>query len=106
MAFEDGGEDYGFDSNEDDVVPKVDDVSLVDEVFEGVFGRDGDEDFIIGEGVVVSSSLLRGNEEDDGEDDEENEGGTNVAGSIEKIVNCTSGEYSEDSRDSWWRSLK
>ncbi|GJZ43253.1 hypothetical protein Tco_0590508 [Tanacetum coccineum] len=41
---------------EDEVVPKVDDVSLVDEVFEGAFGGDGDEDFVMGEGVVVSSS--------------------------------------------------
>nr|GEY16195.1 hypothetical protein [Tanacetum cinerariifolium] len=40
------------------VVPKVDDVSLADEVFEGTFGRDGEEDFAMGEGVVVSSSLL------------------------------------------------
>ncbi|GKF38613.1 hypothetical protein Tco_0118674, partial [Tanacetum coccineum] len=57
MSFEERGEDYGFDSNEEEVVPKVDDVSLVNGVFNGAFGGDGDEDFVIGEGVVVSSSL-------------------------------------------------
>ncbi|GKA16920.1 hypothetical protein Tco_0696757, partial [Tanacetum coccineum] len=49
VSFEEGGKDYGFDSNKDEVVPKVDDVSLVDGVFEGAFGGDGDEDFVIGE---------------------------------------------------------
>ncbi|GJY59160.1 hypothetical protein Tco_0459052, partial [Tanacetum coccineum] len=39
-------------------VPKVDDVSLVDEVFDGAFGGDGEEDFVMGEGVVVSSFSL------------------------------------------------
>ncbi|GKA26843.1 hypothetical protein Tco_0712952 [Tanacetum coccineum] len=39
-------------------VPKVDDVSLVDGVFDGAFGGDGEEDFVIGEGVVVESSSL------------------------------------------------
>ncbi|GJR34168.1 hypothetical protein Tco_1209852 [Tanacetum coccineum] len=43
-----GGEDCGFDSNEEEVVPNVDDVSLVDGVFDGVFCGDGDEDFVIG----------------------------------------------------------
>ncbi|GJZ05544.1 hypothetical protein Tco_0539337 [Tanacetum coccineum] len=37
------------DSNEKEVVPKVDDVPLVDGVFNGAFGGDGDEDFLIGE---------------------------------------------------------
>ncbi|GKA04983.1 hypothetical protein Tco_0684103 [Tanacetum coccineum] len=37
---------------------RVDDVSLVDGVFDGAFGGDGDEDFVMGEGVVVSSSSL------------------------------------------------
>nr|GEW61063.1 hypothetical protein [Tanacetum cinerariifolium] len=46
----------GFDSNKEEVVPKVDDVSLVDRVFDGAFGGDGEEDFVMGEGVVVSSS--------------------------------------------------
>nr|GEY85526.1 putative reverse transcriptase domain-containing protein [Tanacetum cinerariifolium] len=39
-------------------VPKVDDVSLVDGVFDGAFGGEGEEDFFMGEGVVVTSSLL------------------------------------------------
>ncbi|GKD67655.1 hypothetical protein Tco_1321745 [Tanacetum coccineum] len=39
-------------------VPKVDDVSLVDRVFDGAFGGDGEEDFVIREGVVVLSSSL------------------------------------------------
>nr|GEW29869.1 retrovirus-related Pol polyprotein from transposon TNT 1-94 [Tanacetum cinerariifolium] len=38
VSLEVGGEDYGFDSNEEDVVPKVDDVSLVDGVFNGASG--------------------------------------------------------------------
>nr|GEU55424.1 hypothetical protein [Tanacetum cinerariifolium] len=42
----------------EEVVPKVDDVSLVDGVFDGAFGGDGEEDFVVGEGVAVSSSLL------------------------------------------------
>ncbi|GJX82694.1 putative reverse transcriptase domain-containing protein [Tanacetum coccineum] len=41
-----------------EVVPKVDDVFLVDGVFYGAFGQDGEEDFVMGEGVVLSSSLL------------------------------------------------
>ena len=40
------------------MVPRVDDVSLVEEVFDGAFGGDGDRDFVMGEGVVVSSSSL------------------------------------------------
>ncbi|GKE31391.1 hypothetical protein Tco_1450713, partial [Tanacetum coccineum] len=63
-------------------MPKVDDVSLVDGVFNGAFGGDGEEDFIMGEGVVVSSSsldrsikgclggIMKRSEEDDCEDDE------------------------------------
>ncbi|GJZ85550.1 hypothetical protein Tco_0650889 [Tanacetum coccineum] len=43
---------------EEDVVPKVDDVSLVDGVFDGAFGEDGEEDFVMGESVVVSFSSL------------------------------------------------
>ncbi|GKB30148.1 hypothetical protein Tco_0869549 [Tanacetum coccineum] len=42
----------------EEVVPNVDDVSLVDKVFDGAFGGDGEEDFVMGEGVVVSSSSL------------------------------------------------
>ena len=40
------------------MVPRVDDVSLVEGVFDGAFGGDGDRDFVMGEGVVVSSSSL------------------------------------------------
>nr|GEY77938.1 hypothetical protein [Tanacetum cinerariifolium] len=55
-----GGKDCGFDSNKEEVVHKVKDVSLVDGIFDGAFGREGDEDFVIGEGVVVPSfSLVR-----------------------------------------------
>ncbi|GJY49773.1 hypothetical protein Tco_0439729 [Tanacetum coccineum] len=43
---------------EEEVVPKVDDVSLVDGVFDGAFGGDGEEDVVMGEGVVVTSSSL------------------------------------------------
>ncbi|GJU45913.1 hypothetical protein Tco_1203179 [Tanacetum coccineum] len=42
----------------EEVVPKVDDVSLVDGVFDGTFGGDEEEDFFMGEGVVMSSSSL------------------------------------------------
>nr|GEY02270.1 hypothetical protein [Tanacetum cinerariifolium] len=42
----------------EEVVPKVDDVSLVDGVFDGAFGGDGEKDFVMGEGVVVESSSL------------------------------------------------
>ncbi|GJW03406.1 hypothetical protein Tco_1562262 [Tanacetum coccineum] len=34
---------------EEEVVPKVDDVSLVDGVFDGAFGGDGEDDVVIGE---------------------------------------------------------
>ncbi|GKA50829.1 hypothetical protein Tco_0743902 [Tanacetum coccineum] len=47
-----------FDSNKEEVVPKVDDVSLVDRVFDGAFDGDGEEDVVMGEGVVVASSSL------------------------------------------------
>nr|GEV32807.1 ribonuclease H-like domain-containing protein [Tanacetum cinerariifolium] len=43
---------------EEEVVPKIDDVSLVDGVFDGAFGGYGDEDFVIEEGLVVTSSSL------------------------------------------------
>ncbi|GJZ87976.1 hypothetical protein Tco_0659758 [Tanacetum coccineum] len=56
VSLEVGGEDCGFDSNEEEVVPKVDDVSLVDRVFDGAFGGEGEEDVVMGEGVVVISS--------------------------------------------------
>ncbi|GKF10248.1 hypothetical protein Tco_0048174, partial [Tanacetum coccineum] len=47
-----------FDSNEEEVVPKVDDISLVDGVFDDAFGGDGEEVFVMGEVVIVSSSSL------------------------------------------------
>ncbi|GKB02412.1 hypothetical protein Tco_0830501, partial [Tanacetum coccineum] len=56
VSSEEGGDDCGLDSNKDEVVPKVEEVSLVDGVFDGAFGGDGDDDFVIGECVVVSSS--------------------------------------------------
>nr|GEW40950.1 hypothetical protein [Tanacetum cinerariifolium] len=42
VSLEVGGDDGGFDSNEEEVVPKVDEVSLVDEVFDGAFGGEGE----------------------------------------------------------------
>ncbi|GKE04768.1 hypothetical protein Tco_1396786, partial [Tanacetum coccineum] len=35
----------------EEVVPKVDDVSLVNGVFHGAFGGDGEEDFVMGKGL-------------------------------------------------------
>nr|GEU37495.1 hypothetical protein [Tanacetum cinerariifolium] len=58
VSLEVRGEDCGFDSNKEEVVPKVDDVSLVDGVLDGAFGVDVEEDVVIGEGVVVASSSL------------------------------------------------
>ncbi|GJW84592.1 hypothetical protein Tco_0157737 [Tanacetum coccineum] len=51
-------DDLCFDSNEEEVVPKVDDVSLVDGDFDGAFGGEGEEYVVMGEGVVVTSLLL------------------------------------------------
>ncbi|GJV85312.1 hypothetical protein Tco_1525210 [Tanacetum coccineum] len=56
------------DSKEDKVVPKVDDVSLVDGVFDGVIGGDRDEHFAIGDEAMEEEE-----EEESEEDDEENE---------------------------------
>ncbi|GKD74004.1 hypothetical protein Tco_1332286, partial [Tanacetum coccineum] len=47
-----------FDSNDEEVVPKVEEVSLVDKVFDGTFSGDGEEDVAMGEGVVETSSSL------------------------------------------------
>nr|GEU56204.1 hypothetical protein [Tanacetum cinerariifolium] len=58
VSLEVGGEDCGFDLNEKDVVPKVDDISLVDGVFDGAFSGEGEDDIVMGEGVVVTSSSL------------------------------------------------
>nr|GEU54872.1 hypothetical protein [Tanacetum cinerariifolium] len=58
VSLELGGADCGFGSNEEEVVPKVDDVSLVDVIFDGAFGKEGEEDVVMGEGVMVTSSSL------------------------------------------------
>nr|GFB03072.1 hypothetical protein [Tanacetum cinerariifolium] len=50
MFLKEKGEEQGFDSKEDEVVPKVKDVSFVDGVFDGALCEGGDEDFSIGEG--------------------------------------------------------
>ncbi|GJY95548.1 hypothetical protein Tco_0511909 [Tanacetum coccineum] len=42
--------EFGFDSQEDKVVPKVDEVSLVNGVSDDALGGDRDEDVAIGEG--------------------------------------------------------
>nr|GEX63717.1 hypothetical protein [Tanacetum cinerariifolium] len=42
----------------EEVVPKVDDVSLVDGVFDDAFGGDREEDFVMEEGMVVASSSI------------------------------------------------
>ncbi|GKE02834.1 hypothetical protein Tco_1390817 [Tanacetum coccineum] len=62
-VFEEKGEECGFDSREDEVVPKVEDVSLVDGVF-----NDGLDDEACVEAMEVEEE-----EEKCGEDDEENE---------------------------------
>ncbi|GJY51534.1 hypothetical protein Tco_0442381 [Tanacetum coccineum] len=43
---------------EEEVVPNVEEVYLVDGVFDGAFGGDGEDEVVIGEGVVVTSSSL------------------------------------------------
>ncbi|GJZ87824.1 putative nucleotidyltransferase, ribonuclease H [Tanacetum coccineum] len=43
---------------QEEVVLKVDDVSLVNGVFDGVFSGDEEEDIVIGEGMIVASSSL------------------------------------------------
>ncbi|GKC83841.1 hypothetical protein Tco_1139558, partial [Tanacetum coccineum] len=57
------------------VEDRVDDVSLVDGVFDGAFGGDGEEDFVMGEGVIRRLEWkpwrYGGGEENYGEDDEE-----------------------------------
>ncbi|GJR40768.1 hypothetical protein Tco_1216452 [Tanacetum coccineum] len=51
VVLEEKGEEFGLDSNDEDVVPKVEDVPLVDGVLEGAFGGEVDEDFAMGEDV-------------------------------------------------------
>nr|GEX84539.1 hypothetical protein [Tanacetum cinerariifolium] len=55
---DDFGVELGLRVIEEEVVPKVDDVSLVDGVFDDAFGIDREEDVVLGEGVVVTSSSL------------------------------------------------
>ncbi|GJS53673.1 hypothetical protein Tco_0627035 [Tanacetum coccineum] len=43
---------------EEEAVPNVEEVSLVDGFFDGAFGGDGEEEVVKGEGVVVTSSSL------------------------------------------------
>ncbi|GJV86068.1 hypothetical protein Tco_1525966 [Tanacetum coccineum] len=66
---------FGVDSINDDVVPKVEDVRLVDEVLEGAFGCKGDEDFAMGKGFdeedwvdAIYDLRIEGKEEDDDEE--------------------------------------
>nr|GEW03759.1 hypothetical protein [Tanacetum cinerariifolium] len=58
--------EFGFDSKKDEVVPRVEDVFLVDRILEGAFGGDGDDDFAIGDEAMDSEE-----EEAYDEDDEE-----------------------------------
>ncbi|GJU50672.1 hypothetical protein Tco_1220227 [Tanacetum coccineum] len=48
---EEKGDEFSLVSNDDDVVPRVEDVPLVDGFLEGAFDGEGDKDFSIGEGV-------------------------------------------------------
>ncbi|GKD49136.1 hypothetical protein Tco_1278112 [Tanacetum coccineum] len=68
MFLKEKGKEFGFDLKEDEVVPRVKDVSLVDGVFDNALGSDGDEDFSIGDVEAIE-------EEEEGEEeyDEENE---------------------------------
>nr|GEX04585.1 hypothetical protein [Tanacetum cinerariifolium] len=43
----------------EEVAPKVDDVTLVEGVFDGAFSGDGEEDVVMGKGVVVTFSSLK-----------------------------------------------
>ncbi|GJR41332.1 hypothetical protein Tco_1217016 [Tanacetum coccineum] len=49
VVLEEKGEEFCLDSKEDEVVPRVEDVPLVDGVLEGAFGGEGDDDFAMGE---------------------------------------------------------
>nr|GEX18647.1 retrovirus-related Pol polyprotein from transposon TNT 1-94 [Tanacetum cinerariifolium] len=73
-----GKDDFGVEVDmrvlEEEIVPKVDDVSLVDGVFDGAFGRDGEEDVVMGEEAMEVRY--------EGDEDDEKSG--NVAGSREK----------------------
>ncbi|GJZ16633.1 hypothetical protein Tco_0552756 [Tanacetum coccineum] len=58
VVLEEMGDEFSHDSKDDDIVPKVEDVPLVDGFLEGTFGGEGDGDFSMGEGVLVSSYSL------------------------------------------------
>ncbi|GJY27966.1 hypothetical protein Tco_0403733 [Tanacetum coccineum] len=60
VVLKEKGEEFGFDSNKEEVVSRVEDVFLVDGVLEGAFGGDGDDDFSMGEGgrIVVGKQWL------------------------------------------------
>ncbi|GKC28128.1 hypothetical protein Tco_1035422, partial [Tanacetum coccineum] len=96
------GKEFGFDPKEDEVVPRVEDVSLVDGIFDGALGGDGVEDFARGYGFellwrVDEEALLEAIEEEEecDEDDEENKEDDHylikrkVAGARRKMANCT-----------------
>ncbi|GJR89578.1 hypothetical protein Tco_0213589 [Tanacetum coccineum] len=55
-------DDFGVDVDvrvlEEEVIPNVEEVSLVDGFFDGAFGGDGEEEVVTVEGVVVTSSSL------------------------------------------------
>ncbi|GJS04147.1 hypothetical protein Tco_0320655 [Tanacetum coccineum] len=71
-SFEESGEDYGLDSNEDEVFPNMEEVSLVDGVFDGAFGGDGDEDVALEEEAWVEAMKIKNEEdEDDGKSGED-----------------------------------
>nr|GEY18268.1 hypothetical protein [Tanacetum cinerariifolium] len=74
------GEECGFYSKEDKVVPKVEDVSLVDVVFDGALSGDEDKDFPkryggLNDEACVKDMEVEEEEEEEkyGKDDEENE---------------------------------
>ncbi|GJV78620.1 hypothetical protein Tco_1514490 [Tanacetum coccineum] len=58
VLLEEKREEFGLYLKDDDVVPKLEDVSLVEGVLDSAFGGECDEDFAMGEGVLVSSSSL------------------------------------------------
>nr|GFB01336.1 hypothetical protein [Tanacetum cinerariifolium] len=49
VFLEEKGENFVFDLKEDEVVPRVEDISLIDGVLKGAFGDDGYDDFAMGE---------------------------------------------------------
>ncbi|GJU26990.1 gag-aspartyl protease domain-containing protein [Tanacetum coccineum] len=76
-----GDEECSFDLKEDEVVPRVDAVSLVNGFFDGAFSEE----------AWVESMEIKENEENCGEDDEESDEAKRrkIDGSKKGIVNCT-----------------